>query len=300
MTLALLVLGAIGLLLPGMRPCLSLRGDPRWFVRLDALALGLGAAAMVSGLVATAVVGAAYAAFDASVPWYGTHLVPGGLAASLLSAAALGIAATRAARLLGGMRRARSAARIEGWLGRHQRCTDHDVVFVPAPAPIAYSVRGRRRQVVVSDGLASMLDPEALSLVIDHERAHLGGHHGRYLVLAALVETLGRGIAPVTRSALTLRLVMERAADEEATGRDIGRRRRLASVLAGLSVGPCSAGADGDALRYRATQLQLLARDRRRSPEVVAVAGIVVLFAMLLATLGHVGMDVPSLAAMVR
>ena len=300
MTLALVVVGVLAVMLPGMRPCLSLRGDPRWFVRLDALALGFGAIAVTAGLAASAVLVPALLAMGNSPRWYGTHLVPGGAAASLLSAAALGVVGARTICFWRRLRRARRAVRVEGWLGRHEHCGDHDVVFVPAPEPVAYSVHGERGQVVVTDGLASALSAEALSLVIAHERAHLRRRHGRYLALAALVEAIGGGIGPVSRASLALRLAVERAADEEAAGADLRDRLRLASALRRLAMTSPAGRADGDALRYRARLLRSTPGGGRPGREVVAAVGIVALLVLSVFTTAHLGSEVPALVAAAR
>ena len=180
------------------------------------------------------------------------------------------------------------------------RCGDHVVVYVPAPAAVAYAVPGRRPQVVVSDGLASAIGPEALSFVIEHERAHLRRRHGRYLLLAALVEAVAAGVAPVARSALALRLAVERAADEEAAGADPRRRRRSAAVLRRLAGAPWQVDADLPSLRYRAGQLRAAPDGGALRAELIAAAGIAALVALLTVAVGHVGGDVPGLVAAVR
>lgn len=299
MTLALVVVGVVAVMLPGMRPCLSLRGDPRWFVRLDALALGFGAIAVTAGLAASALLGLAYLVSGTSLRWYGTHLVPGGAAASLLSAAALGVVGARAVCFWRRLRRTRRAVRVEGWLGRHEYCGDHDIVFLPAFEPVAYSVQGERGQVVVSDGLATALGAEALSLVIAHERAHLRQRHGRYLAVAALIEAIGGGIGPVSRGALALRLAVERAADEEAAGADLRDRRRLAAALRGMARVSPAGGAD-DALRYRARLLRSTPGGGRPGREAVAAVGIVALLVLSVVTSAHLGAEVPTLVAAAR
>jgi len=300
MILATIVLGAIALTLPGIRPGLSQRGNPTWFVRLDALALGLGLTAMTTGFAASAAVGVVYLAGEETVRWYGTHLAPGGIVVSLLASALLVVVAGRAGRFVARVRRARGSALVEGWLGHHHHCGDHVVVYVPAPVAVAYAVPGRRPQVVVSDGLASAIGPEALSFVIEHERAHLRRRHGRYLLLAALVEAVAAGVAPVARSALALRLAVERAADEEAAGADLRRRRRSAAVLRRLAGAPWQVGADLPSLRYRAGQLRAAPDGGALRAELVAAAGIAALVALLTVAVGHVGGDVPSLVAAVR
>lgn len=292
--------GVMALTLPGMRPRLSLRGNPSCFVRLDALALGLGVTTVATGLAVSATIGAMYFAAGGSGPWYGSHPAPGGSAASLVSAALLGAMITRGARFMRRVRQARGVARVEGWLGRHHDCGDHDLVYVPTPAPVAYSVHGARPQVVISDDLAALLGTDGLSFVIDHERAHLRRRHQRYLLLAALVDALAGHVASVARSTLALRLAVERAADEEAAGADARRRRRFAASLRLLAATPSLPGADPESLRYRAHHLRSAPAGPAVHREVVAAIGIVVLGAILTATMGHVRGDLPALIAAVR
>jgi Zn-dependent protease with chaperone function len=49
--------------------------------------------------------------------------------------------------------------------------------WLPVPDALAYSVAGEPALIVATDGLAERLSPEQLAAVLDHERAHVRGHH---------------------------------------------------------------------------------------------------------------------------
>jgi hypothetical protein len=90
-TVLLVGLGGVALALPGLWTSLSLRGNPRWFAPLDAIALALGAAAAVAGFTLSAAVGALHLVTGTALARYDGHLAPGGPAASIASAIVLAI-----------------------------------------------------------------------------------------------------------------------------------------------------------------------------------------------------------------
>lgn len=96
-------------------------------------------------------------------------------------------------------------------------------------APLAATAGWWRPRVVVSRGLASALDREALAAVVAHERAHARRRD-------ALRELVAHGLAfahlPGTRRRIlaTLRTTAERACDEEAAAR-LGDRLAVAEAL---------------------------------------------------------------------
>jgi Zn-dependent protease with chaperone function len=53
-----------------------------------------------------------------------------------------------------------------------------DVVFVDCELPVAMSLDGKRRRILVTSRVEDELDPQELRSVIEHERAHLMGRHG--------------------------------------------------------------------------------------------------------------------------
>lgn len=89
------------------------------------------------------------------------------------------------------------------------------VLRVPHPAPLAYSVGGRRGLLVVSAGVLQ-LPAAQRAAVLCHERAHLRGRHH---LIVALAEVLAAAIpwVPLTRRApRAMRLLVELCADATA------------------------------------------------------------------------------------
>ena len=297
MTVLLVLCGAVALSLPGLRQGLAPRAEPRWSVRLDAMALALGLLSILVGLVLSLAVGLVHLAVGSS-PWYdGGHLAPGGLAVSVVSATLLFVLATRMVRAGRRARRAARTARPEGWLGQHERRYDHDFVVLPTTRPVAYSVHGSPPQVVISEGLRAQLDDDVIAFVIDHERCHLRRGHRRYLLLAVLVGAAFREIDVVGRSTLALRLALERTADEEAAGSDQRRRRRFGAAVDDMSV-HAPVGCASEALSYRARLLAAPRPNRRAAFELVATGGLMVLVSVAVAAAGHATGDVPGLFAL--
>jgi hypothetical protein len=155
-------------------------------------------------------------------------LAPGGLEvgwAALALAVLLPLLARR------GWVHARSVAdemRAEPSLGTHGQLDGVDLVRLPTNALVAYSLGGPRPQIILSDGLAALLTPAELDVVIGHEMAHVRQGHGRLLRLLAAFETAVPAFRRVTS---TLRVAVERSADEAATGQDPFRRHALLDAL---------------------------------------------------------------------
>lgn len=294
MTLLLVGLGSLGLALPGARPSLSLRGDPRWFVPLDTAALTLGLAALTLGLGLSAAVGAMHVGSGASLLRY-EHWHPGGITASALSALLLvvlagrvTVAARRAPAEVAGplMRTAGSAstttAVITSWSCSRPRC----------PSPTAS--KACPPQVVISEGLLDRRGSDLVAFVIDHERSHLRRGHRRSLLVAGLTDALFGRISPVARSTMALRLAVE-----GAVGRDPLCRRRIALAMSGLADAQWLPAGGIDSLRYRAGQLHSPAAAGARF-EITAAAGLVAFTLVGVAAAVEVGGDLSSLVAAIR
>ena len=132
-------------------------------------------------------------------------------------------------------------ARAEPWLGTHHRLDDHDLVVLPTARPVAFSVAGQPGQVVVSSGLWATLDPAEFEVLIAHEVAHLDFGHQRLLTVALVAERAIGWLPGVSRSLSSLRLGVERWADEEAAGRHPTRRRALQTALLAAAGTPAGA-----------------------------------------------------------
>ena len=143
-------------------------------------------------------------------------------------------------------RRSARAARIERWLGRHEAYGCDELVVLPTDRAVAVSVpvlpgQAGRDQIVVSEGLLDTLTPEQLDAVLRHEVAHLRRGHHHHLAVAAVVDHAFAWFPPTRASTATLRLALERSADEEAAStcgdRDVVREA-LVAVTASLVAGP--------------------------------------------------------------
>lgn len=297
MSLALIVVGVVALMLPGMRSANLWHGRPQWFVPMNAIALVLGLAAVTAGLALSVGVGAVHLIAGASLLTYSGHLAPGGIIVSAASTGLLAFVVVTAIRSVRGARRAIATARADSWLGQHTTHHDLDVVIVPTDDVVAYAVGHRDRQVVISEGLRDRLDRDEVAFVIDHERAHLQRGHRRYLLLATVVDAVFGAASLVARSTLALRLAIERVADEDAAGRDPVRRHRASAGLERLSA------ADGpgvpEALAYRARLLATPVAAPSRI-EAIAGGGLLALALSVLWLAEHTTGDIPALLALLH
>lgn len=128
-------------------------------------------------------------------------------------------------------RATRAALRVEGWIGRHYPLGDHELVLIPARGSIAYAIEGTPSQIVLSEHLTGVLTDAEVAAVLRHEQCHLEHSHQRYLTLAVAADAALGPLAFVRRSTETLRLAIERWADEAAAATG-GARRTLRNALA--------------------------------------------------------------------
>ncbi|MEU6284204.1 M48 family metalloprotease [Streptomyces sp. NPDC047028] len=117
-----------------------------------------------------------------------------------------------------------------------------DLCVVDSPRPDAYALPGRPHRIVVTTAMLRSLDGPEREVLFAHERAHnAGGHH--YFLAAA---ELAAHCHPALRSVReTIRLAVERAADEAAAGA-VGDRRLTARAIARAALaGQAAGGAAG-------------------------------------------------------
>lgn len=108
-------------------------------------------------------------------------------------------------------------------------------VFLPMGRTWAVALPGASPQVVLSTSLRGKLETGELDAVARHEAAHLQHHHARFLLLGAAV-TGGLRFLPWMRRAMTsLRLALERWADEVASEKSQTDRESVRSALRKLA-----------------------------------------------------------------
>ena len=191
-------------------------------------------------------------------------------------------------------RRSARRARMGGNIGTCvRRQGSFDVVVLPDDRSYALSVPDGPRLglVLLSRGAINALTPPELDLVCAHEAAHLRHGHRRYLVLALLVEESLWFWPPVRRSTDTLRLAIERWADEVAVGDSCELRFRLRRALlavAGVVPLPALAAFGAvDGLSERLSALEVLPRTPRLGWRFLFVAtGVLLGFIALYASYG--------------
>jgi Zn-dependent protease with chaperone function len=227
LTLLLLACGLLAVAMPGIRPKPMLVAAPRWFVRLAVASVGLGMFAIVAALLLSASVGALHLIVGGAVTPV-DHLAPEGIVGSAAAAAAIVWIVGRSALLTCRAVRGHRAARVDAWLGEHETAGDLEVVIIPTDVAVAFNIPGRQPQIVISEGLRARLSADVLRFVLDHERAHLRGRDRWSALLATALETAFVFVPGAARTAAALRIGLERAADEDAAGVVLTRRRTIA------------------------------------------------------------------------
>lgn len=183
---------------------------------------------------------------------------PGGLVTAWAATALLGSAIVAAAARRWRSRRRRSTLRVPSYLGVHEMRNGFDLVTLPTPTPLAYSLGGRHPQAVISAGLRSRLDDAQISAVVAHEAAHLRCHHQRWLDAVDLAVGLLWFVPWARRSADSARVALECWADEEAatvTGHDALRDALLLLVDVAPTAAPVAALNGADAIAERVAML---------------------------------------------
>ncbi len=151
------------------------------------------------------------------------------------------------------------AARITG----HPAGGENLAFVLDATRPAVYCVPGRPPAIVLTTGALAVLDPEQLTAVLAHERAHLAGRHHLLLAVtrslaavAPAVPLFARGTAEVVRLA-------EMRADDVAARRAGGAQGRRTLLAALLAMGAGTAVAQTPTAWLAATGGLVAARVRR-------------------------------------
>lgn len=242
MNFGLVLVGLALLAFPGLSAARSRRCPAHEWARVTAWALGLGATSVVAGLVMTSIPTLLHSVqleglLAVCDPVVHSVMLGGPLVGWVAVALTVAVAAASVAALLSS-RHAVRRARIEPYLGQHIHCDDHELVVLPTPALVAFSVPGSPPQVVVSEGLVDELDPQRLDAVIGHELAHHRLGHRRYLVVVGIVERTMGFLPFVRRSTEMVRESLELWADDVAVESSRATREALhAALVAVASVG---------------------------------------------------------------
>ncbi len=119
---------------------------------------------------------------------------------------------------------------------------DLGATVVPADDPAAYLVPGRHHLVVVTTGALHRLTPVELAAVLDHERAHIDGHHDGLRAAAGLLERAFPWVPVFPHAQRQVSRLVELCADDAAV------RRRGALPLARALVALTAPGPEPHAL----------------------------------------------------
>jgi len=149
-------------------------------------------------------------------------------------------------------------------LGHHDRVLG--AVVLDSPEPAAYCLpRSGGGLVVVTTGAASRLSLRQLLAVLEHERAHLDGHHHLLLGLGQALSRVVPGLRLFRRLGDQVHRLLEMQADDAAAR--IHGPRTVASAIAamGAASAPLGAMGMGDSTAT-ARVLRLIGDDRGRGP----------------------------------
>lgn len=237
-----------------LRPGMLLTG---WIGSVVVAATCAAAAGVLLGLptngAADTVLGMAAVCVNTGAHLWETLARLAGLGLVLAAAVRVAVVAVRMRRH-GADHRARHLAALSV-LGAAQRQHDAALFWLPGAAPMAYSIGGRRRTIVASSGVAR-LDPATRAAILEHERAHLGGHHHG---LVRMVEVLARALpfVPLLRAAVpAVRILVELSADEVAAARcGAGQVREALRVTSGRATPAGSLAMSGEATELRLRRL---------------------------------------------
>lgn len=143
-----------------------------------------------------------------------------------------------------------------------------DIVWLPHPVPLAYSIGGRGGFVVATDGLRTHLSEREVSAVMAHERAHLTGKHHRILVVTSALARAFALVPLFARAPAAVATLLELAADRAAVTATDAATVRSAPVRVAAFAPDTPAGSlalAGTALEERLTRLHSSYHQPRRT-----------------------------------
>lgn len=233
------------------------------------------------------------------------QFAPGGPAAAIGAGVIAVVLPAFAIRTASQMRRSRLTIVAEAASGRHSTHAGYDVITLPMTEPIACSVRSATSQILISTGISNCLSDDQLTMVLDHEAAHLAHHHQTYLTASGIIDRTLGWLPFVHNSTGEVRLAVERWADEAASGIPGAQRQTLRDALTAVAMTMIAPGVTGlSSIDTLATRLTALNHPSVRStrkvrltaylPSALTTVGIAVALylcrtqvLMMLALIGH-------------
>jgi len=151
------------------------------------------------------------------------------------------------------------AARITG----HRIAGGNAEFVLDATQPAVYCVPGRPPTILLTTGALAVLDPDQLTAVLAHERAHLAGRHHLLLAVTRSLAAIAPAVPLITRGTGEVARLAEMRADDVAARRTGGEQGRRTLLTALLAMGVGLAGAPASAAWLPATGGVVAARVRR-------------------------------------
>lgn len=167
--------------------------------------------------------------------------VVGGVAAGVAAAWLTGAALRGGWNVLRGQR----LARIESLVSPQETGDEFDLFVVESTRPTAYTVGGGKPQIVISSAVVDGFTPELVAVIVAHERVHARNRHHRFLALTAAVENAVGWLHPVAEAIATVRVSLERWADEDAALMVPDGRQHVKRALLTVCMGHGSPGVIG-------------------------------------------------------
>lgn len=238
----------------------------------------LGVAAWLTAIgtvLLTWLAGVVVAIADIVTHWQHRHLLVAfcwskvfGVAAGAANTAALalliaGLVAVTVATITMTVRLTRTLSRMRRRAHRHAQAvrvvgrngTTPGVVVLEAAEPAAYCVSGRPPAIVLTSAALTALDEPQLAAVVEHERAHLAGHHSVIVAVLRSLATAFPRLTLITEGAEQVSRLLEMCADDAAAARH-GRHALLSGLITLSGAAPAGALAAADvAVLARAERL---------------------------------------------
>lgn len=156
---------------------------------------------------------------------------PGGTAGGVAAAAGAGWLCGAMVKGWWGVVWTQRKLRIESALTPRDRHEGFDLYVLSSPRRMAYTIGGRRPQVVLTSAVVDQLPSDVVEVIIAHERVHAHNRHHRFLALASGLEAAVGWLKPVAAALDSVHLALERWADEDASRISPGGRHDVKNAL---------------------------------------------------------------------